>query len=279
MSISNKALLVSMKISQWVGRKRDKQATELVENSYSSNRKVGNFNKKLLPGATELAEITSRAQALRMFFHAQTLPWCSDGSRILSAANYMQFTQEFNKQKDAFDAAVLNFILAYPALQQAAQAKLGQLYRTEDYPSIEKLHDAFRCEVHFFPIPEESDFRIQISEEEKAAFQKQMQEVEREANKDLWRRLYETVSKVASKLNDPEGIFRNSLIENITAQCSLLSRLNVTDDPNLENMRREVEALAAKTNPDSCRVSEVARKEAANKLNEIQSRMSAFMGN
>lgn len=278
MSISNKALLVSVSISQWVGRKLDKQATNTVENTYVTQGKVGNYTKQLLPGAEELAKVTSMAQSIRLFFYEQTLPWCSDGSRILSSANYIPFTKEFNKQRDAFNSAVLDFVLAYPALQQMAQAKLGQLYRDEDYPSPEKLSSSFGCEIMFFPIPEQGDFRIQISDEEKAAFERQMQEVERQAAKECWKRLYDSAYKAAQKLNDPKAIFRDSLIENITEMCGLLSRLNVTDDANLETMRQELETLASRIQPETCRASETGRKDAADKLNEITNRMSAFMG-
>ena len=278
MSISNKAILVNVKISQWVGRKLDKRATETVAISHSTDGKVGNYTKKLLPGAEELAEITRLAQSIRNFFYEQTLPWCADGSRILASKNYLEFTKAFNLKKDAFDQAVQAFIYEYPRLQAIAYHKLGDLYKEAEYPSIDKLRQSYRCEINFFPIPEVSDFRVQISEEEKLAFQKHMQEVEANATQECWKRLYDTVSKAANKLNAPDAIFRDSLIENITECCTLLSKLNITDDPTLESMRMEIEKLASKINPDTCRESEIARNETAKQLNDITSRMSAFMG-
>jgi hypothetical protein len=86
------------------------------------------------------------------------------------------------------------------------------------------------------------------------------------------------VSKAAEKLQNPESVFRDSLIENIQDICQLLPRLNVSDDPNLEAMRLQVEKLLTEVKPSDCRNSITERKTAAAKLDDITSKMSVFMG-
>ena len=87
MSLSNKALLVYLSISQWTGRRTDQTATASVETAFGTDRKVGNYSKNLLPGAKELELIKSQAHAIRRFYYENTLPWMTDGSRILSSKN------------------------------------------------------------------------------------------------------------------------------------------------------------------------------------------------
>lgn len=277
MSLANKALLVNLHISQWAGRKLDKSATETVENTYYTDKQVGNYTKKLLPGAKELAEVTRHASALRSFFHENTLPWCSDGSRILASANYVQFTQEYNQRQEQFRTAVADFIQAYPQLRDQAKYKLGTLFKDSEYPSVQQLERAFQCEVAFLPLPDVKDFRVEVTDAEKQAFLDRMASVERTATRECWTRLHETVSKAVNTLSKPDAIFRNSLVSNIQEMCSLLTRLNVTDDPNLEVMRREVEGLANAIQPDTCRVNVWARTDAAAKLDDAMARMSVFM--
>lgn len=278
MSITQKALIVSLRISQWTGRKLDKDATDTVESEYRTDKRVGNYTKKLLPGASELENIQRLASSIRQFFYEQTLPWCSDGSRILAAQNYMDFTEQFRKLKADFDAATEVFLGQYESLKWDARMKLGDLYREDEYPTRVRLQTAFNCEVAFMPVPDVGDFRVQILDSEKEVFLKQMRDVEQMAMKECWQRLYDVAYKAASKLRDPNAIFRDSLIENITETCALLPKLNISDSPELERMRTEVEGLVAKMQPDIVRHSPVARNAAVESLDEITLKMSAYMG-
>lgn len=278
MSLSNKALLANLSISQWTGRKHDKRATATVESSHLTQGKVGQYSKKLLPGAKELETIHSIAQSMRVFFYDNTLPWYSDGSRILSSKNYLDFTNNFRAKKQAFDNAVTDFLNEYPALRERAKLTLGDLFQDNDYPTANQIANTFTCEISFMPIPEVGDFRVTILDEEKTTFLNRMQDAESAATKECWNRLYGLVSKAANRLNSSDSIIRDSLIENIVELCNMLPKLNVTDDPTLETMRQEVERLVVNINPTACRESVDARAIASNKLDAITAKMSAFMG-
>jgi hypothetical protein len=57
--------------------------------------------------------------------------------------------------------------------------------------------------------------------------------------------LHETLTHLSERLAIGTGgekkIFRDSLIENAQELCGLLSKLNVTSDPKLEEARRDLE--------------------------------------
>lgn len=276
--LSSKALLVYLSISQCMFRKLDQGATNSVESNFRTDRKVGNFTKKLLPGARELEAIGAIASSIRKFFYAQTLPWMSDGSRIISSKNYMDFTREFRARKATFDAAVEALLVCYPNLRMEAQAKLGDLFNANEYPTEARLRTAFACDVSFLPLPEAGDFRTQIDETEKQAFLAKMREVEANATRECWSRLHAVCVKAVEKLSAPDAIFRDSLVSNIQDLCALLPKLNVTDDPALEAARVQVEALANAIKPDVCRDNATERLDAASKLKAISDSMGAFMG-
>lgn len=275
--LANKAMLVNLKISQWTGKKNDRRATDTVESSYATKGNVGQYSKKLLPGAVELENIQRLAGILRVFFYRETLPWFSDGSRILSSKNYMDFTASFRAKKSEYDNAVKVFLNEYPVLKEDARAKLGSLFVESEYPSPEYLAKTFACEIAFMPIPEIGDFRVEILDSEKESFLNRMRETELNAVQDCWTRLHDVCAKAATKLQDSKSVFRDSLIENIQDMCQLLPKLNVTDDPNLETMRVQVEKLLTEVTPDVCRNSVVERNTAAAKLDDITAKMSAFM--
>lgn len=276
--LSNKALLVYLSISQWTGRKLDKRATGTVETTHATEHAVGNYTKKLLPGAKELQSIATQSGAIRKYFHEQTLPWFADGTRIISSLNYLDFVREFAKMKQDFDLTVEKFLTAYPQLRADARKKLGDLFSEAEYPTTSRLSSAFQCEISFLPLPDVSDFRTDISDTEKESFLKKMREIEHRATSECWQRLHDVVAKAAARLNTPDAVFRDSLVDNIQDICALLPKLNVTDDAKLETARLEVESIVAKINPDLCRSNATERGDAAKKLSEMTAKMSAFMG-
>src|SRR5688500_18219760 len=116
-SLSTRALLVSVNISQWSARKVDKRATATANIAHKANQLAGRYNKKLLPGAKELEEINDISGQARKFYYNQTLPWMTDGTRIISGKNYLPFQTEMRKITAQFESAARKFEAAYPSLR------------------------------------------------------------------------------------------------------------------------------------------------------------------
>ena len=276
--LAQKALLVHIGISQWTGRRLDKRATGTVEASHSTDKRIGNFTKKLLPGALELEKINTLASSIRKTFYANTLPWLADGTRIISSKNYLDYTAIFRAQKAEFDSCVSAFLASYPTLRQDAKAKLGDLFIDAEYPSADRLRRAFDCSISFLPMPDVQDFRTEMLDSERESFLTKMRDVEAEAVKDCWNRLHSVVSKAAQRLADPESNLRESLLENVLEVCAMLPRLNITDDPALESARLSVEATLATTNTNKLKNSATDREAPAKALKTIEAKMGQFMG-
>jgi hypothetical protein len=278
MSLSSKGLLVIMNVSQWTARKLDRRAASTVSSVHAADRAAGNYSKKLLPGATELERVSHLARALRGFLYDETLPWLSDGTRIIASKNYLSFAREFSLRKREFETAVAEFIAAYPQLRLDAQSRLGDLFSPSDYPSEDYLRQAFRCEINYLPLPDVGDFRTDLSEEDRAAFEMKMKETESVAMRDVWERLHKVVSKAAQTLTEPEAKFKDTLIGNINEICAALPRLNITDDPKLEEMRVSVERIVAGVSPDVCRDNLSERQKTASALRAQLNQLDGIMG-
>ncbi len=278
-ALSQRALLVSVSLSQWTARRLSQEATETVSSAYNTDSSAGGYTKKLLPGATELQSVNVVGTQIRKYFYEQTLPWMSDGSRIISAKNHLKFATEFRKMKNEFETAVASFVSAYPSLQAKAQVTLGKLYNSAEYPDASEIGDKFKCEVNYLPLPDVKDFRVEVSEAEKRAFVEKMKQVETAASRDAWDRLHSVVKNAAEKLMKPDAIFRDSLLENVQDICNLLPSLNISEDPKLETARRDVEKLLNGIgSADTIRNDTTKRKDAAKALKNITDSMGAYMG-
>lgn len=276
--IGTKTLLLGLKISQWSGRKFDDHATETVQKAHKTKGETGNYTKRLLPGAVELEEVHRKATQIRKFYYEQTLPWGIDGVRIIKSDNYMPFMQKFNKMKMDYEKSVKKFVSTYPDLQKAAKSALGTLYSADEYPDVKELRVKFECDISIHPLASVKDFRVDLSENDKKKYVRQMKTSQNIAMKECWQRVHDIVKRAADKLGSKDAIFRDSLVENISEICKLLPMLNIADDPKLESVRLKIEGQVRKMKPELLRENSKDRKEAASKLKQISKSMGAFMG-
>ena len=281
MSIKNKALLVNLKISQMSGFKIDKGATEQVALNNNSSMEAGRYNKNLFASTDLLSNIKSKTNDIRKKFYHNTLPWGLKGTHMLPSANFMDFSAEFRADKKDWFSLVDEFIVGIPKIKVDAPRVLCKMYNEADYPTEEEARARFSMDMEITSIPDD-DFRVQgISDDELDTIRKDITNKVTTATEDAmnvaWQRLYDTVSHMAETLADPAKNFKNTLVENTQDICSVLTRLNVTDDPNLERLRQEVEASLTTTNPEVLRHDPDARRDTAEDAKAIMDKMGSFM--
>lgn len=281
MSLIDKALLVQLNISQWTARKYDRKATQNVAVNFNTTTSAGRYNKALLPMNDYLDRVHKKTTLIRTKFYTNTSPWGIEGTFMLSSKNYLPFTNEFRKEKGEWQYLVDDFLNNYKDLKDNAKRFLNDLYDETDYPPQDILAKKFSMDLAIFPVPS-TDFRVAIGDEELAEIQKDVErrvmDAQNHAMQDLWDRLYKQVEHMTEKLSDPKAIFRDSMVENARELCSLLPRLNFTDDPNLESLRQQVEANIARHHPDALRNDPDLRQDTAAEAKAIMEKMKTFMG-
>ena len=284
MQLSDRALLVQFNVSQWTARKFDKKATKEVADAHGVNASVGRYNKSLLPLNDYLANVHQKTGYIRNKYYENTLPWGIEGTQLLPTSNYLNFINDFRKEKSEWETLVRLFVANYGLLRADAKRFLGSLYREEDYPQDHEIAAKFRMDMAVFPVPS-NDFRVAIGADELSRIQRDVEERVQHASasamKDVWQRLYDKVEHLLDKMvkvDDPKSRFHESSIEHVQNLCELLPRLNFTDDPNLEAMRKEVEAKLANLNKDAIVGNDTFRKQKVDETKDIMDRMKAFMG-
>ena len=280
--LSNRALLVSLRISQWTARKLDRRETAEVAARHGLKGDIARVNKDLLPQSHELDKIHKMTGAIRTDYYRYSLPWGQDGVQIIKSDAYLGFTQMLSTWKSKWYAAVEAFIDVYPELQHEARWKLNGLYRDEDYPDVDRLRGKFSMSVGFTPVPTADDWRVDVGDEGMAYLREQITrdvvESQGAAMKAAWGRIYDVVSRAHERLASPDNVFRDSLIENARELCSILPSLNITDDPALEAMRQEVERTLCSTDAQGFRDDTVLRQQTSDKLAAIMAQMGGLYG-
>ena len=280
MSISSSALLVELNISVWPASKLDREVTDKVNTDASAVRGASQTKKNLFAGTSLRKDISDFAARVRLYHNKHTLPWADKGERMLPTALFMDYKQTMNGFEQTFNMMCNNFFIEYPRLVVDAPNNLGSMYKAEDYPDLTDVRLKFGFRRAVKPIPESGDFRLDIPAhdlaEMKNDYEKQYSDRLVEAMREPWERLHKMLVGMSEKLTDIEGDdskkrYHDTLISNPIELCGLLTKLNVTNDPKLEEARRQLELTMLGADIESI-------KEDADSRSALKSKVDAILG-
>ena len=286
MTIQNAAVLVDLTIRAWTGRKLDKKVSGEIDTAKGTKTKAGNYNKHLLAGTDKLEEVQKIVSAARTWHYEQTLPWADSGSRLLPMQNFFDYKQTLGMFEQKFNQAVKELVAEYPKLVSAAAFQLGALFNRNDYPEVEQLDSKFGFNYVFMPVPTAGDFRIATTD---SALKELQEQADSHVNKrvadamqDVWGRLHDCLTHMSDKLTDlaqprvlKDGtevytqLFRDSLVNNAVELCALLTKLNVMDDPKLEQARCKLEKAITGVTAEGLRADDGVRDQVKAEVDAI----------
>jgi len=276
-SLASSAMLTELNISVWTGRKKDRRESKEVANQNYADLGVVSVNKMLLGDCDKLKAINELRGKIRNHIHyPMTMPWSDSGLRLLPTAVYFDYNQQMGEAINAFDALVDEFIDDYDFAVSRAQAKLGNLFVRDDYPTSEQIRNKFGVSVNYTPLPDAGDFRVDIGNEAstqlKAEYDKFYSDQLSRAMGDVWKRMHTALSNMSDKLTDSNGkkqVFRDTLVSNALSMVDLLSTCNVTGDSQMEAMRQRLESTLRGVTPEGLRDDEFLRAETKSKVDDI----------
>tara|TARA_R110002012_G_scaffold4104_1_gene19073 strand:+ start:5261 stop:6103 length:843 start_codon:yes stop_codon:yes gene_type:complete len=273
-SIASSAVLVDLNISVWTARKLDKSVSKEIDIDKNTTTKAGNYNKHLLAGASELENITKLSTEIRDWHTRQTLPWSDTGTRLLPMTNFFDYKDQLSEYEDLFQERVDSFLSNYPNIITVMAYRLGKLFNRNDYPDVDVIKQRFSLKYTIMPVPEAGDFRISVEQDMKSKledeYQKAYDERVNNAMSDAWSRVHKTVEHIVDRLSgNDKKIFRDSLVNNALDLTNLLTKLNVTKDAKLENVRVQLEKSLMGVDPADLRQHADLRADVVNKVNSI----------
>jgi hypothetical protein len=278
MSIASSAVLVELNISVWPANKVDREMTDTVNANASAVRDASQTRKNLFAGTTLRKDIEKLAARIRLYHNQHTMPWADKGQRLLPTKLFMEYKQTMNNYEAQFNQMCNNFFIAYPQLVNEAQVHLGTMYRATDYPDLTNVREKFGFRMAIDPIPESGDFRLDISahdlDEMKAQYEAKFDERLAEAMRTPWERLHTVLTAMSEKLKDEDGEeskkrYHDSLVTNAVDLCGLLDKMNITNDPKLEDARKQLEATMLGADIEYIKESSMVRENLKNKVDAI----------
>jgi hypothetical protein len=280
--LDEKAMLVTLSISQWKARKLDKDVSRKTRQERGATEDAGNFHK-LLIAKDAIDKVSQLVTRIRKYNYSMTVPWNDMGARIIKSDAYFDYTAKMAEFQSEFYDTVNELLNEYPALKRDAEYRRlkGDLFNSDDYPTVDKLRNLFSFALTIDPMPS-TDFRVQLTGSEIDRIQKDLEDRYaarmKNAMGDVWARLYEVVSKMAETLGDPDKGFHGTLVTNISDLLDVMPHLNITDDPELDAMSQTVRDKLTKYDASILKEDKDVRKSTAKAASEILDAMAAYMG-
>jgi len=268
-TLASASMLVEVNISNWVGRKKDKRASEDVVTQNHAAAGVANVNKKLLADSDNLRAIQQHVTATRSAHAHMTMPWSNSGLRLLPTAQYFKYQQTMTDMQNEFERLITNFLDSYNDEVIDVQMKLGDLFSRDDYPTTGDLERKFAFSINYMPLPDAGDFRVDIGNEALAEVKQQYSEFYAKqystAMNDVWTRLHKALTSMSDRLDysskEDKKVFRDTLVSNVTDMIELLRVCNVTNSTQMSAMADSLEEAMSGVTPDALREDDYFRAE------------------
>lgn len=264
------AMLIELTIRQWTARKHDKKVSGEVDQTHGAQN-AGRYSKYLIP-KTALADIATRASAMREYHYRRTLPWGQNGQRILPAAIFLDYRKTILELKALFDRRVDRFVNDYPRLVHEARVTLGTLYDPSEYPAASDIKGHFGVDLEIFQVPTSGDFRVEVADtvrnelqaESEAAIQQRLGS----ATKACYVRVREVLERMKNQCTVERSRITEALVEDVRDLTQVMDDLNITKDPELSRITCEIrDGLVFQV--DDLRKSPTLRKEANDRASAI----------
>lgn len=291
-SLYERGILVAFRCGLWGARMTDQEVTAEVSEAHKADpREAGSYTKRLMSPKV-MKPITQAFSLARTTHRILTLAW-DDRDRILSNQNYFHYVEQMRLRRQACQAVVGQFCDGFDDHVTQQQPLLGTMFRREDYPTADEVRRSFYFDVEHRPIPHSNDFRIQLGDATMKALAKDIEKRTKEriegAMKDAFTRVHEVTSKMAERLRaydeaakdvtpGQKGTFRDSLVSNVADLAKLLPSLNITGDPKIDELSKQLLSRLCDNSPEVLRSDKKVRTKVAAEAEAFAKKMAKFIG-
>jgi hypothetical protein len=266
----------------------DKKITERVLNQEYAQGNAGKWSTDLFPNGA-LKPIAKVDGDIRKYFLEQTLPWADSGVRLLPQSKFFDYSNELSNFDVVRQQKIDEFFANYDDHIRNAQSTLGNLFRSEFYPSEHAARKKFKFTSDVQPVPSSGDFRTDAPKAELKAMEDslaaKMERAAELAEKDLAERLAGPLAKLVEKMNAAEAegkkpLFRDTLIGNIREIVEKIPAFNITGNPAFDSLHQMMMSPGALTHftPELLRDNAEARKLASQQASLFINKLEDMFG-
>lgn len=272
----NKTMLVKLEKHQLSTSITDKAVSAEVRNRKGVSKSSGSWKKKLF--ATGYEDVRKTLNEVNKYHKTITVPYDDDGFAMLKASLY----EEYKDRMDAFaiqlDGAVDEFIVNMDTIIESDRGALGDTFDASDYPSEADVRESISVSYKFQSLPNLEGVVINSYSMKELIEQNEerLKAVMESAASKPVELIVDLVEKIKSTLGDPDKIFRNTLVGNLTEALEGAENLNLTGSSDVSDAIAEAKKLLGVIGEDldALRKDKEFRSDVANQAATASDRIS-----
>jgi hypothetical protein len=289
---SDLVTLVSFSYKFPGGIKVHKTASEELRQSKNVKKKSRAKVTVDILASEDLKEARSEGTAARNFLYKNSLAYEERNVRAVPNVLLDKVHIGLEEFGSKADVHFEDFIGSHSSLKERFKQEAGDLEDGISFPTVEELREKYSWTVDTAIAPDvtrlENVSLVGVTKEVEDSFKKRLVEShERKiarATGDVTKRVTSVITEVVDHMDkfgrDAEGKliggFKDSLIGNVRELAGNLKAFNITNDPELEEVRKLLVNKVCKIDPQTLRDSEPLRKEVKKDAEAILSRVGRF---
>lgn len=284
--LSTCAVLVNVRTSVWTGVQTDEDVSNEITALKKADRDAGKFAKHLLAGDAQHKKLVNHRQTVRNWFKRRTYPWAGQWG-ILPVVSLPEFMEEFKAHEAELTRLREDFLTSYPDKVSDMAFKLNDMFRREDYPTVDELRNKFTILLYTAEVPQ-GDFRVQIAhdlaDDLTNHFNKQAQSaidtmLDQQINQlvDVMRSISHTCGETITEREDgtikvSRGRLHTDTIMKAIQYCDTFRSFNPSGSTRLDEIRGELERVLANTPIDDLKKNDATRAYVKSEVDDILSK-------
>lgn len=287
--LRSRAVMVRFVSGMWRASRLDKKSAREIAEAHGADPKMLRTTKRLLEESA-IKPIQKVVNEARAYHYEHTVPYLWEGIALLPAKDLWTYQTTMARFEKQFDERVHNFLFWYADARTAAANALGDLFDESDYPPPCKVQEKFRLYIETNPLPSSDHLVLDVSQDIVERIAESAREMERAAVRKAQAACYQRMKDALQRIVDTlpafnptakgsdRGSFKDSLISNVADLCTRLKSLNMADDPQLEQIRQDMEKTIAPVSPDALRQDQTTRDTVTDRARELLTRIDQYGG-
>lgn len=289
-SLATSGILVTVEVSSWTGSKHDRVISDEVAVAKKASTEAGRYVKHLLAGDQTHKRVVNHRQTVYNWLRQVAYPWTKN-QYYVPTLNVPRFMQEWAKlaheYEDVPGTLLRAFLDNYQSIVSNAAFTQGDMFKREDYPSLEQVKSKFKMRLYTAEVPE-NDFRNLVSkdlaEDLHNTYSRQTEEIIDRILSTQAKQLI-TVMESLSRCCDSDTVMDkdghtkvkrrriyDSTVQRALELCNTFQQFNLTENPHLDKAARALQKTLADVSLDTLRESDSTRERVKQEVDDILSK-------
>ena len=285
-SLATAGVLVSIDVKVWTGTKSDTKIAHRVSADAGAIGKVGKWSHDLLAGDADLKAVLNHRQTVYNFQERLTYDWIGK-LRYLPAINAVRFSAGYVELDATWHKLLAKLLATYDDKVAAQAFTRGDLFRRDDYPTVEELRSRYSMTVTQMEVPV-GDFRVQLAHDLAADMRNNLQRQMEDKIGEIYAKQVEQLRDVMQSLShccdvdevtgkDGQPMIRRRKIYDTTIQraidlCDTFAAFNPRGDVLLDEVRNDLYTALRSVDADTLRESDGLRAKVKADVDSILSK-------